>query len=331
MEHALRNLILRTSVNCAAMAVTCLIAIPSARAQEAHVTFPVDHGDNSGPSVDAARVVVRSAAEWLARGVDSWFGNKPFSEGGKVSEGQVGLNLYSRQDQGAAASVRFNARFKLPNLEAKTYLFTGHDNWKELITDKPAAFTTKQQLLHPDNLVDRAFFAGIGRFAGDSTDVRIGFKGGLTPFAQVRYRRQWLPTADDQFEFSETLFLTRADHLGSSTTASYQHQFSPTLVARWLNAVTVTQVDPNAEWSGSLGAYRSMGQQRLLSLEILASSKQNTGLALTDYGVQVRWEQPVDHDRLIGEIIVGHFWPQSVDESARSTAWALGAGLKMSF
>ncbi len=73
------------------------------------------------------------------------------------------------------------------------------------------------------------------------------------------------------------------------------------------------------------------GQQRLLSLEILASSKQNTGRALTDYGVQVRWEQPVDHDRLIGEIIVGHFWPQSVDASARSTAWALGAGLKMSF
>jgi hypothetical protein len=74
-----------------------------------------------------------------------------------------------------------------------------------------------------------------------------------------------------------------------------------------------------------------MGQRRLLSLEMLASSKQNTGLALTDYGVQVRWEQPVDHDRLIGEIIVGHFWPQSVDAAARSTAWALGAGLKMSF
>ncbi len=65
-EYALRNLVLRTSVSCAAMAVTCLIAIPSARAQEAHVTSPVDHGDDSGPSVEAARVVVRSAAEWLA-------------------------------------------------------------------------------------------------------------------------------------------------------------------------------------------------------------------------------------------------------------------------
>lgn len=313
------------------MALTCLIAISSARAQEANGTSPVEHADDSGPSVAAARVVVRSAAEWLARGVDSWFGNKPFSEGGKVSDGEIGLNLYKRQDQGLDASVRFNARFRLPNLEEKTYLFTGHDNWKGLVTDKPAAFTTKQQLLHPDNSADQAFFAGIGRFAGESTDMRIGFKSGLTPFAQVRYRRRWLPTADDQLEFSETFFLTSADHLGSTTTTSYQHQFSPTLVARWLNAVTVTQVDPNAEWNGSLGAYRLMGQQRLLSLEILASSKQNTGLAFTDYGVQVRWEQPVDHNRLMGEIIVGHFWPQSVDASARSRAWAFGAGLKMSF
>jgi hypothetical protein len=66
-------------------------------------------------------------------------------------------------------------------------------------------------------------------------------------------------------------------------------------------------------------------------MEILASSKQDAGVSLTDYGVQVRWQQPVDHDKLIGEIVVGHFWPQSADAGARSTAWALGAGLKMSF
>jgi hypothetical protein len=267
----------------------------------------------------------------LASGVDSWFGDKPFSEGGKVSDGQIGLNVYGRQDQGWDASVRFNARFKLPNLEAHTYVFTGRDNWQGMITDKPAAFTAKQRLVQSETAAERAFVAGVGRFVGDSTDVRVGFKDGLTLFAQGRYRHQWVPTADDQFEFSETVFLTTADRLGSSTTLSYQHQFSPTLVARWLNAVTVTQVDPNAEWNGSLGAYKSMGQQRLLSLELLASSKQNTGLPLTDYGVQVRWEQPVDHDRLLGEIIVGHFWPQSVEANARSTAWALGAGLKMNF
>jgi len=313
------------------MAATLLIAIAPAQAQDARHTFPVDQADNGGLTVEAARVAVRSAAEWLASGVDSWFGNTPFSEGGKVSDGQIGLNVYSRQGQGGDVGVRFNARFKLPNLEEQTYLFTGRDNWQGLITDKPAAFTAKQRLVQSDTAADRSFVAGVGRFLGESTDVRVGFKDGLTLYAQGRYRHQWLLTDDDQLEFSETFFLTTADRLGASTTFSYQHQFSPTMVARWLNAVTVSQVDPDAEWNGSLGAYRSMGQQRLMSLELLASSKQRTGLALTDYGVQVRWEQPVHQNRLLGEIMVGHFWPQSVAAGGRSTAWALGAGLKMSF
>lgn len=309
-------------------AVTVLMASASAQAQLATADMKDQVGQSS---VEVARVSVRSAAEWLASGVDSWFGNKPFSDGGKVSDGQLGMYLHSRQDQGGGVSIRFNARFKLPNLESKTYLFTGRDEWRGLITDKPAAFANKQRLLQSDDAADRAFIAGIGSAVGESTDVRLGFRNGLTPFAQVRYRHQWLPSPDDAFELSQTVFVTTADRLGSSSSLSYQHQYSPTMVARWINTMTVTQMDPNAEWNGSLGVYRDMGQHRLLSLEVLASGKQNTGTSLTDYGVQARWEQPVDHDRLTGELIVGYFWPQSVDINHRDTAWALGVGLKMNF
>jgi len=321
----------RISSTCAVAAMACVFAIPCFAAAASDGIPPPDHNQDTGPSVESARVAVRFTAEWLARGIDSWFGNKPFSEGGKVSDGQISLNLYSRQDQGTDASVRFNARFKLPNVETQTYFFTGRDNSVALITDKPDAFATKQQLLVPDNAEDRAFFAGFGRSIGDSFDARIGFQSGLKLFAQGRYRRSWSPTVDDEFDFSETIFLTVLDHLGSSTAFSYQHRFSPAWIGRWLNAVAVTQADTSAEWSSSLGVYRSMGEQRLLSMEILASGKQNTGLPLKDYGVQVRWEQPVHRNRLMGEIILGHFWPQSLVATARSTAWALGTGLNMRF
>lgn len=313
----------------AVVACLCLFAVAPALAEESLPAAAANQGEDS--SVEAARVAVRSATEWVASGVDSWFGNKPFSEGGKVSDGQIGLYWYRRQDQAGDPSLRFNARFRLPNLEARTYLFTGRDNWQGLITDQPAAFSTKQRLSQSDAPVDRAIVVGIGRFVGETTDMRIGFKDGLTIFAQGRYRHQWRPTSEDEFEFSETIFLTTADHLGSSSLLSYQHTFSTALAARWLNAVTVSQVDPKVEWNGSLGLYRSIGRQRSLSLEILASSKQDFGPALKDYGLQVRWEQPVHHDRLLGELIVGRFWPQSADGSALPSAWALGAGLKMDF
>jgi len=276
-------------------------------------------------------VATRNAAVWLASGVDSWFGNKPFSKGGQVSDGEVNLRFYSRQDQKTDYSATFNARFKLPNLEEHTYLFTGRDTKTALVTDKPSVFSAKQRLLQPDSAVGNTFFAGLGRAVGDSMDARIGFQGGLKLFAQVRYRQEWTPTVDDSVELSQTVFVTQQDRLGSSTVVSYQHHFSPALVGRWLNSVEVTQADTDAEWNSSLGVFRSMGGQRLLSLEILTSAKQNSGLPLTDYGLQMRWEQPVVNNRLIGEIVFGHFWPQSLVAGDRSTAWAVGTGVKMRF
>ncbi|MBW6494761.1 MAG: hypothetical protein K0B16_09460 [Burkholderiaceae bacterium] len=46
-------------------------------------------------ALESARRSVRSAAEWLASGVNSWFGDRPFKEaGGKVSDGRFGLSFY---------------------------------------------------------------------------------------------------------------------------------------------------------------------------------------------------------------------------------------------
>ena len=318
------------SVSCALLALACWATASSAAAQEAVQPATVQKVDVEA-SVETAREATRNAALWLASGVDSWFGNKPFSEGGEVKDGELNLKFYSRQDQKADYSVTFNARFKLPNLESHTYLFTGRDTNAGVVTDRPAVFANKQRLLQPDSTLDSSFFAGLGRAVGDSIDARIGFQGGLKLYAQGRYRKEWKLSGDDTAEFSQTFFVTQADRLGSSTVASYQHPFSPTLVGRWLNVVDVTQNDTDAEWNSSLGLFKSMGHQRLLSLELLASAKQNTGLPLTDYGLQMRWEQPVLHNRLIGEIIFGHFWPQSLVPGDRSTAWAVGTGVKMRF
>ena len=311
--------------------MTCLSAASVASAQESQDPPTSAQKVDLDTSVETAREATRNAAVWLASGVDSWFGNRPFSDGGQVNDGELSLRFYSRQDQKADYSVTFNARFKLPNLESHTYLFTGRDTTAGVVTDRPAVFADKQRLLQPNSTLDNSFFAGLGRMVGDSVDARIGFQGGLKLYAQGRYRKEWRPAADDTVEFSQTVYATQADRLGSSTVASYQHQYSPTLVGRWLNAVSVTQNDTDAEWNSSLGLFKLMGQQRQLSLALLASAKQNTGLPLTDYGIQMRWEQPVLHNRLMGEIIFGHFWPQSLIPGARSTAWAVGTGLKMKF
>lgn len=279
---------------------------------------------------EPTRRSVRSSTEWLARGVDSWFGDKPFSEGGKVSDGRLSVFLLTRQHESPDLSMRFSARFLLPNLADRAYLFLGRDDSRETITDQPQALSRQQRLLRESN-AETAFFAGLGIAPTESVQFRIGFHGGLKPYAHARYGHAWQLGGEDRIDVRETVFWALNDRFGSTTALSYEHDFSPTLALRWLNAATITQKSKKLEWTSSLGAYQSFGDQRLLSLEALCSGLQGSGVPFTDIGLQVKWEQLVHKDWLLGEVLVGHFWPRPDAQTARTRAWALGVGLRMKF
>lgn len=278
----------------------------------------------------ATRSSVRFSAEWLARGVDSWFGDRPFSDGGGVKDGRLSLDWLHRQDTGNDVSLRFNARFLLPNIEHNTYLYVGRDNERDLVTDTPGAFS-RQERQQASAAADTSFFAGLGRDLNDRVDLRLGFRGGLKPYVQARYRQPWVVGPLDLVEFRQTFFWTVADHLGSTTALSYEHTFSKDLAARWLNAATITQDSKVFVWNSSVGAYQAFGDQRLLSLEVLANGQQHSGVGVLDYGLQTKWEQPVYRDWLIGGVVLGHFWPRPDPLTPRRGVWALGATVKMKF
>ena len=310
---------------------------PAAQPASAASTQPAAAGSadtaaplQPGQIIETARERVRATTIWLARGVDSWFGDQPFEDGGKVSNGQFELSVLQRQGESADWGLRINARFALPNIEKLGYVFVGRDNERELITDRPGALSSRDQL-QVNRAQDNAFFAGLGRALDDRFDLRIGVRGAFKPYAQARFHQHWQLSDSSRADFRQTLFWTVDDRVGSTTAVSLDHTLSPSLGLRWLAAATVTQALPKFVWASSLGAYQSFGGQRLLSLETLINGQQGSGVGVLDYGVQARWEQPVYQDWLLGGVVVGHFWPRPDAQSARRAAWALGANLKMRF
>ena len=279
---------------------------------------------------ESTRASARRTALWLARGVDSWFGDRPFEDGGRITNGRLSVGLLKRQDESADFGLRFNANFRLPNLGDQTYLFVGRDNQRDIVTDKPGAFS-RQDRLRTASEDDRSFFAGLGLLLHENIDFRLGFRGGLKPYAQARYRQPWELGPADLVEFRQTLFWTLDDRLGSTTALSYERALTPMLAARWLNALTISQQSRRFEWASSLGAYQSFGGQRLLSLEALASGKQGSGVGISDYGLLLKWEQPVHLDWVLGQLVVGHFWPRKDAASDRGRAWALGGSVTVRF
>ncbi len=280
--------------------------------------------------MEQARETVRSTTEWLARGVDSWFGDIPFENGGRVTGGRLELGAIHRQVEGDSFNVRFNAHARLPNVEQRAYAFIGRDNQREVVADTPGPLTRQQRLLE-ERPEDQSFFAGLGLPFSPLFDFRLGIGAGLRPYAQTRYRRPWQLSERDLVEFRETVFWELREHFGSTTVLSYEHAVSSSLAVRWLNAGTITQRTRNVEWSSVLGAYRGFGEQRLLSLEAVVTGKPGTGVTVSDYGVQTKWEQPVYKDWLLGEVLIGHFWPRMDEASQRLPSWAFGANVKMRF
>lgn len=323
----------RTSVlaaTCAAVPAMAADAAPAQTAPRFEATAPAAEGPAPlARNLESTRRAVRNSAEWLARHLDGWFGDTPFEDGGSVSDGRLSIDLLHREDTGAKATLRFNARLRLPNVERNAYLLIGRDNERDVVTDSPGTLSRQQRLV-AERRDEQKFFAGLGVVL-DAIDLRIGLRGGLKVYAQARYRKAWELGDADSVDFRQTAFWTLDDRLGSTTALSYEHAWSPTLATRWLNAATITQSTGKFELSSVLGAYKLMGPDRVLSLEALALGRQGSGVDLTDYGLRVRWQQPVHEDWLVGDLIVGQFWPRPDAASVRTRAWAVGAGLMMKF
>ena len=279
--------------------------------------------------IESTRQSVRSTAEWLASGIDRQFGNKPFTEGGTITDGQIGLSYLKRDQRGSNLNLRFNARFKLPNLEKVPYLFIGNGDERSIITDQPDRKTLREQI-RQRNSNDNSFFAGLGIWLADSVDIRLGFRGLFRPYLQARLGHEWQLTSSDSIEIRETVFYTIHDRAGSTLAAEFQHVIMPTLVMRWLNAATITQHQPNLALTSNLGLYQSFGEQRVLGLEAQFSDSKIAGISTNDIGLQISWEQPL-HKVILGELSVGKYWPRSSDKPDRTGQWAAGATIGLKF
>ncbi len=278
--------------------------------------------------IESARETVRETTWSLARGLDSWFGDRPFEDGGKVRNARLDLSLLKREGEKFEVNLRFNARVRLPNLERLAYVVVGRDDPRELVTDQPGALSN-QNKLRSATAQDNTFFAGLGRTFNDVVDVRLGVRGAFKIYAQARAQHEWQISDADTLGLRQTFFWTLDDRFGSTTAASLQHDFSPRLAVRWIGAATVTQELPKFVWASNLGVYQSFGAQRLLSLEAVSNGRQSSGVSVLDYGLQAGWEQPVYRQWLLGSVLFGRFWPRPEALAVRKGTWAFGVGLKM--
>ena len=312
------------------LSIALLLAFPSLAIAQSGSNLPSPEAAQEQDLLEQSRTQVRGFSVWLGETVNDWFGDRPFEDGGKVTHGRLGLRNLWRQDEGWDTNVRFRARFDLPNLREKAYVFIGRQNERELLTDQSEAFTREQLLLEERRKEDQTGFAGVGLALRKNLDFRVGVRGGMKFYTQARYRKQWALTEQDRIEFRETIFWNNKDKFGSTTALDYEHAFTPTLSLHWQNATTISEKTDDFAWGSRLGLFKRFGDDRILSGEMVVTGETGAKENVDEYGVRMKWTQPVYREWLIGEFIVGHYWPQREDRE-RERAWGVGVNLEMRF
>lgn len=290
---------------------------------------PVESDDRDSVLV-GSRKALRGLTEKVAAEVDSWFGDKPFREGGRVS-GSIGFKALFRQGDSPDTSLRFQAQVNLPNLNDKGYLFFGRDNERELVTDQPDTFTRRELLLNEKPRTEQTAFGGIGYRLLDLFDLRAGVRRAYKPYVQARYRKVFGLTEHDALDFRETLFWNTDDGVGATTALNYTHAYTPTLALRWQNAGTISEDSDGTEWFSSLGLFKSLSEMRTVSFEGIVRGETAGPDDIKEYGVRLTWEQPIYRDWTFVQVSLGHFWPRGEADSGRSRQWSMGLGVELRF
>lgn len=284
------------------------------------------------PSLDATRKGVRDAVEWVARGVDSWFGEVPEDDQTRrVSGGRIRVKSVFREAEKVDLHLRFRASIRLPNAQDRIHLLFGSENEEDLVRDRPGEVMEYQRMIRRSHKSDETFFAGLGLRFTDDLGLRLSLRDMSKPLVKLRFEHEWELGSRDRLHFQETGFWAYKDGFGETTVIDWEHDLTDRLMLRWANSGTCSEEDSGLDWFSSLSLIRNMRRLRQLTGELMIDGATGNDVDIREYGFTVKWRQPVYKDWLFGEISAGYYWEKERRGGDRSGEMAIGLGLQMDF
>jgi hypothetical protein len=273
------------------------------------------------------------AALWF----DGLFGERSevTAASARGTSGRLEISGLNSDYEGTKFRVRGNVRFDFPNLDRRWNAFVGRDEPNDFIRDRTEGLALRSQFL--DFADENRWLAGLGYSLPGSykqrTDFRVGGKLGSEPeiFVQGRHRRNWFINDRNLWHFRETVFWTNRDGFGSTTSLDFDHVVKRTMLLRWSNIGTISEVTDGLEWRSAMLLYQSLNPVgRALAYEAFLRGETSNEVPLKEWGVRGVYRQPLMHrDWLAGEVVLGYSWPRFELEDDREGSLTVGLGLEI--
>lgn len=277
------------------------------------------------------------ARDWLFRSVcrsaqwfDSFFGEERFDDAASRMRGNAFLIAENRQGHGLKWKPGLRVRVSLPNVSKRFDVFFDRDEEQNTIEGRADPATTP--------LANRP--TGV-RTDEDSTQVGIGYRliqeldellnfrvgvrargGSLRPFVQGRYRHEFFKTEATQWVFTETLFWRKPDGFGQTTALDYEAAMTRSLLFRWFNNATYSELSNGFSWQSGVSFYQDLGDARAVQLQLSSTGETGAQVDVANYGVRLSYRQTIGRPWLFGEVFTGLDHPRAdIDPVRREEAF----------
>jgi len=271
------------------------------------------------------------SALWL----DGLFGDE-YDFNDRDFRGKVSIGFKHDEEEGFDPRLRVKVRTKLPNVSKRFNAFFGRVEEDSFISntevDQNKVNTVGLRSVDDD---DAEWLVGIGYRNPDQRengfDFSVGAKlsSGLNPYAKVAHRQVFVPSANNFWKTTQTLFWRKDEGYGVSSSLDYIHLASDRDIIKWDVGAKLTEESDQWEWITSTTWHHSFSDKKGVSTRGYVRGESENEVSIPEFGVTFTYVRPFLRPWLSLETGIDFRWEKELPGENYKSATRIGFQFEM--
>ncbi len=278
--------------------------------KHAECDAPTEHSQR----IDRIRRATHQRLCNTVKAIDSWFGDDHEFEDEDFTA-MVSVGFDQDEDDGFDPRLRVRVKTELPNVSSRFNAFIGRVDGDSYISNTETRGNRVSNVgLRSNDDQENDWLIGLGyrRAKEDKNglDYSVGAKlnSGLSPYAQVAYRHNFMEGDNHHWRTRQTVFWKKTEKFGFSSRLNYNYYLGDHDIFEWTTDVKYTEEEEQWEWITSTALHHSFTSKRGISSRVYARGEENIEVDVPEFGVTFTYITPIWREWFIMEAGIDFRW-----------------------
>ncbi|MDG1905963.1 MAG: hypothetical protein P8I38_10085 [Arenicella sp.] len=229
--------------------------------------------------------------------------------------GMVSVGFRQDESDGFDPRIRVRIKSELPNVSSRLNAFIGRVDADSYISNTEEGGNRANNVgLRSSDEQEDEWLIGLGykRAKEDrgGLDYSVGAKlnSGLSPYAQVAYRANFVERENHHWRTRQTVFWKKTEKFGFSSRLNYNYFIGEKDILDWTTDLKYTEEQEQWEWITSTALHHSISSRKGISSRVYARGETNIEVDIPEFGVTFTYIRPLWRDWFIMEAGVDFRW-----------------------